>query len=79
MENYKEMYLTLFNAITDEIERLKELQQKVEEMYINQEMPNRAFFNAQRTMNVETAMRFLFSSIMLSLQGNRKNASEWTN
>ena len=37
MENYKEMYLTLFNAITDEIERLKELQQRVEEMYINQE------------------------------------------
>ena len=37
MENYKEMYLTLFNAITDEIERLKKLQQKVEEMYINQE------------------------------------------
>ena len=35
MENYKEMYLTLFNAITDEIVRLKELQQKVEEMYIN--------------------------------------------
>ena len=37
MENYKEMYLTLFNAITDEIERLKELQQKVEELYINAE------------------------------------------
>ena len=37
MENYKEMYLTLFNAITDEIERLKKLQQRVEEMYINQE------------------------------------------
>ena len=37
MENYKEMYLTLYNAITDEIERLKKLQQKVEEMYINQE------------------------------------------
>ena len=35
MENYKEMYLALFNGITDEIERLKELQQKVEEMYIN--------------------------------------------
>ena len=34
MENYKEMYLTLFNGITDEIERLKELQKKVEEMYI---------------------------------------------
>ena len=37
MENYKEMYLTLFNAITDEIERLKDLQQKVEELYINAE------------------------------------------
>ncbi len=37
MENYKEMYLTLFNAITDEIERLKEIQRKVEEMYINAE------------------------------------------
>ena len=37
MEDYKEMYLSLFNAITDEIERLKELQQKVEEIYINQE------------------------------------------
>ena len=37
MENYKEMYLTLFNAITDEIERLKEIQRKVEEMYINSE------------------------------------------
>ena len=37
MENYKEMYLTLFNGITDEIERLKELQKKVEEMYIKAE------------------------------------------
>ena len=37
MENYKEMYLTLFNAITDEIERLKDLQQKVEELYLNAE------------------------------------------
>ena len=35
MENYKEMYLALFNDITDEIERLQELQKKVEEMYIN--------------------------------------------
>ena len=32
MEIYKEMYIELFNAITEEIERLKELQQKVEEM-----------------------------------------------
>ena len=37
MENHKEMYLTLFNGITDEIERLKELQKKVEEMYIKAE------------------------------------------
>ena len=44
MENYKEMYLTLFNAITDEIERLKELQQRVEEMYINQEKAQKGFF-----------------------------------
>ena len=36
MENYKEMYLELFNAITDTISRLKEVQKKVEEMYINQ-------------------------------------------
>jgi hypothetical protein len=35
MEIYKEMYIELFNAITEEIEKLKELQQKVEEMYIN--------------------------------------------
>lgn len=37
MEIYKEMYIELFNAITDEIERLKEIQRKVEEMYINAE------------------------------------------
>lgn len=30
MENYKEMYLILFNAITD-------AQKKVEEIYVNQE------------------------------------------
>ncbi len=33
---YKEMYLTLFNAITKAIEVLKEAQQKVEEMYITE-------------------------------------------
>lgn len=37
MENYKEMYLKLFNFITDEIERLKEIQKQVEEMYISEE------------------------------------------
>ena len=37
MENYKEMYLKLFNFITDEIERLKEIQKQVEEIYISEE------------------------------------------
>ena len=36
MENYKEMYLELFNVITDTISRLKGAQKKVEEMYTNQ-------------------------------------------
>lgn len=41
MTNYKKMYLTLFNQITDsikalkkELEHLKQSQQKVEELYI---------------------------------------------
>ena len=37
MENYKEMYLILFNAITDAVKILTEAQKKVEQMYINQE------------------------------------------
>ncbi len=37
MENYKEMYLKLFNFITNEIERLEEIQKQVEEMYIEAE------------------------------------------
>lgn len=36
MENYKEMYLTLFNAITDAIEMLKKAQGKVEQMYMEE-------------------------------------------
>ena len=35
MENYKKMYFTLFNKITDIIEELKEVQQKTEEEYIS--------------------------------------------
>ena len=35
MNNYKEMYLILFNAITDAIKILQEAQQKVEEIYIS--------------------------------------------
>ena len=37
MKNYKEMYLILFNAITDAAKILTEAQKKVEELYINQE------------------------------------------
>ena len=37
MDKYKEMYLVLFNAITDAIKILQEAQQKVEEMYISEE------------------------------------------
>ncbi len=36
-ENYKEMYLKLFNAVSDAIETLKEAQNQAEEMYINAE------------------------------------------
>lgn len=35
MTDYKEMYYKLFNRITDVIEELKEIQEEVEEMYIN--------------------------------------------
>lgn len=36
--DYKEMYFQLFNKLTDIIEDLKELQCKMEEMYV--EKPN---------------------------------------
>ncbi len=34
MNIYKDMYLKLFNEVTDTIERLKELQKECERMYI---------------------------------------------
>lgn len=34
--NYKEMYLILFNAITEAMKILEEAQKKTEEIYINQ-------------------------------------------
>ncbi len=37
MANYKELYLVLFNGITDIIETLKKLQVLCEEMYMNAE------------------------------------------
>ncbi|ADU26403.1 hypothetical protein [Ethanoligenens harbinense] len=37
MADYRKMYLTLFNKITDVIEELEEVQQMAEEMYINEE------------------------------------------
>lgn len=36
MPNYKEMYLKLFNEITDTIEHLRQLQRDTEEMYISE-------------------------------------------
>lgn len=33
--DYKEMYFTLFNKISDVIEELKKVQQETEEMYIS--------------------------------------------
>lgn len=35
MPDYKAMYLSLFNSVTDAIEILTEAQKKAEEMYIN--------------------------------------------
>lgn len=35
MPDYKKMYATLFNQVTDVIELLKDAQQKAEEMYIH--------------------------------------------
>jgi len=40
MPNYEEMYYTLFNKVTDIIEELKEVQAKMEEMYIEEKKDN---------------------------------------
>ncbi len=39
MANYKEMYILLFNKITDIVEDLQKIHQQVEEIYISQEEP----------------------------------------
>ena len=36
MENYKEMYLILFNAITEATKILEDAQKKAEEIFISQ-------------------------------------------
>ena len=36
MDNYKEMYLILFNAITEAMRILEDAQKKAEEIFINQ-------------------------------------------
>ena len=41
MNRYKEMYLILFNAITDAIEILQKAQKKTEEIYMKMENPLR--------------------------------------
>ena len=35
MTDYKTLYFTLFNKVTDLIEELKEIQCQMEEMYVN--------------------------------------------
>ena len=40
MNVYKDMYLKLFNEVTDTIERLKEIQAICEEMYLSAEEEN---------------------------------------
>ena len=37
MDNYKEMYLILFNAITEATKILQDAQKKAEEIFISQE------------------------------------------
>lgn len=39
MADYKKMYFTLFNKVTDVIEELKDVQRLSEEMYISKEDP----------------------------------------
>jgi len=39
MPDYKKMYTTLFNKITDVIEQLQEVQRETEEMYIESPEP----------------------------------------
>lgn len=39
MADYKTMYLTLFNAVTDAVKLLQKAQIEVEEMFISQEEP----------------------------------------
>ena len=36
MDNYKELYLILFNAITEAMKILEDAQKKTEEIYISQ-------------------------------------------
>ncbi len=37
MANYEKMYSTLFNEVTDIIEKLKDAQKKCEELYVEDE------------------------------------------
>lgn len=54
MADYQEMYLTLFNAITDAIHVLQQAQQTTEEMYITAEEPNlRALDKPDADSNIE--------------------------
>lgn len=41
MPNYKDMYYSLFNELTDVIEKLKKIQLQAEEMYVNSNVDNK--------------------------------------
>jgi hypothetical protein len=45
MNDYKEMYYKVFNAVTDIIDELKAVQQEAEEMYISQCKSEEAHIN----------------------------------
>lgn len=40
MPSYKDLYYSLFNELSDVIEKLKEIQSKAEDMYVNSDIDN---------------------------------------
>ncbi|ADU26830.1 hypothetical protein [Ethanoligenens harbinense] len=53
MADYQQMYLKLFNKITDIIEELQQIQEEVEELYIKGSEPDLTVLKSQKTDRVE--------------------------
>jgi hypothetical protein len=51
MPDYKGMYYILFNKITDTVNQLTQVQQEVEEMYINCQSNNIQIINDNKISN----------------------------